>query len=43
MKEIARALLLVCLPFNAVPALASPDAVRGGLGNLDRGISGFSA
>ena len=27
MKEIARALLLVCLPFNAVPALASPDAV----------------
>jgi hypothetical protein len=22
MKEIARALLLVCLPFNAVPALA---------------------
>ena len=27
MKEIARALLLVCLPFNAIPALASPDAV----------------
>ena len=27
MKEIARALLLVCLLFNAVPALASPDAV----------------
>jgi quercetin dioxygenase-like cupin family protein len=27
MKEIARALLLVCLPFNAVPALASSDAV----------------
>lgn len=27
MKEIARALLLVCLLFNAVPALASQDAV----------------
>jgi quercetin dioxygenase-like cupin family protein len=27
MKEIARTMLLVCLPFNAVPALASPDAV----------------
>ena len=27
MKKISRALLLVCLPFNAVPALASPDAV----------------
>src|SRR5918997_183087 len=27
MREIARALLLVCLPFNAVPALASPEAV----------------
>ena len=27
MREIARALLLVCLAFNAVPALASPEAV----------------
>src|SRR3954464_386813 len=27
MREIARALLLVCLSFNAVPALASPEAV----------------
>src|SRR5215217_320461 len=26
-REIARALLLVCLSFNAVPALASPEAV----------------
>ena len=27
MKEMARALLLVCLSFHAVPALASPEAV----------------
>jgi len=27
MREIARALLLVCLSFNAVPTLASPEAV----------------
>ena len=27
MRDIARALLLVCLSFNAVPALASPEAV----------------
>jgi len=27
MREIARALLLVCLSFNAVRALASPEAV----------------
>ena len=27
MREIARALLLVCLSFNAVPALASPEAI----------------
>src|ERR687886_1319978 len=27
MREIARALLLICLSFNAVPALASPEAV----------------
>ena len=27
MREIARVLLLVCLSFNAVPALASPEAV----------------
>src|SRR5919205_1443975 len=27
MKEAARALLLACLSFNAVPALASPEAV----------------
>ena len=27
MREIARALLLVCLSFDAVPALASPEAV----------------
>jgi quercetin dioxygenase-like cupin family protein len=27
MREIARALLLFCLSFNAVPALASPEAV----------------
>ena len=27
MREIARALLLVCLSFNAVPALANPEAV----------------
>ena len=27
MKQILRALLLVCLPFYAIPALASPDAL----------------
>jgi quercetin dioxygenase-like cupin family protein len=27
MRGIARALLLICLSFNAVPALASPEAV----------------
>src|SRR5881227_3700285 len=27
MREMARALFLVCLSFNAVPALASPEAV----------------
>ena len=27
MREMARALLLVCLSFNAAPALASPEAV----------------
>src|SRR5919202_5318678 len=26
-REMARALLLICLSFNAVPALASPEAV----------------